>query len=142
MDSPEQAGNTADTATDHVVFPFQITLVLSVEHPNEPETTLEPELFVDDMPGTVPPDEILSNEVLLPDFVLNNIPNVEISSKYELPARSTRGVPPKRYDPEYELQRSWYPINQSSDESLSLVAMAFNTSLYSSTLPKNVEEAL
>lgn len=34
--------------------------------------------------------------------------------KYKLPSRSTRGVPPKRYDPEYEAHRSRYPINMET----------------------------
>ena len=84
MDPLEQVGNTADTATDHIVSSPQITPVLSDEHPRELEVT--PKLFFDDMPGTVPTDDVLlSNDVL------------NIQNRYELPPRSTRGIPLKRY---------------------------------------------
>ena len=59
-----------------------------------------------------------------------------------MPPRSTRGMPPKRYDPEYESERSRYPISRPDDEQLSQTAVAFNASLYSSAIPKNIEEAL
>ena len=32
--------------------------------------------------------------------------------RYELPPRSTRGVPPKRYDLDFESQRSKYLVNK------------------------------
>ncbi|XP_057548021.1 uncharacterized mitochondrial protein AtMg00820-like [Amaranthus tricolor] len=51
-------------------------------------------------------------------------------------------MPPKWYDPEYESQRSRYPICRRDEEQLSQTAVAFNASLYSSTIPKTTEEAL
>ena len=51
-------------------------------------------------------------------------------------------MPPKRYDPEYESQRSRYPVGRPDDEQLSQTAVAFNASLYSSTIPNTIEEAL
>ena len=63
-------------------------------------------------------------------------------NRYELPPRSTRGVPLKRYDPEFEAQRSRYPNHKGSNEALYQTAMAFNTYLCSSHIPKKVEEAL
>ena len=42
--------------------------------------------IIDNMPGTVPTNEILF------DDVLNDIANVEISNRYELPLRETRGA--------------------------------------------------
>ena len=65
-----------------------------------------------------------------------------VPRRYEFPPRSTRGVPPKRYDPEFESQRSRYPINQVNQEQLSQIAVAFNASLYSGNLPKTTEDAL
>ena len=59
-----------------------------------------------------------------------------------MPPRSTRGIPPKRYDPEFETQISRYPVSKESNENPSHSAMAFNTALYSNNVPKNVEEAL
>lgn len=111
-DPPEQVGNTADTATDHIVSSSQITPNLSDEHPSEPELTPEPVLFVDDIPSTVSTDEILSDDVRLTDDVLSDMPNVEISNRYELPLRSTRGILPRKYDIETKPQRSRYPVNR------------------------------
>ena len=59
-----------------------------------------------------------------------------------MPPRSTRGVPSKRSDPEYEAQRSRYPISRDSDKNISQATVAYNVSLYSNTVPRNVEEAL
>ena len=61
--------------------------------------------------------------------------------RYELPPRSKRGVPPRRYDPEFESQRSRYPINRETNN-FAQTAVAFQASLYSSSLPKSTEEAL
>uniref|UniRef100_A0A803MT07 Uncharacterized protein n=1 Tax=Chenopodium quinoa TaxID=63459 RepID=A0A803MT07_CHEQI len=61
---------------------------------------------------------------------------------YKLPPRSTRGVPPKRYDPEFKARRSKYPVQQVSDENVSETTIAFMASLYSTTIPKNADEAL
>uniref|UniRef100_A0A803L1U3 Mitochondrial protein n=1 Tax=Chenopodium quinoa TaxID=63459 RepID=A0A803L1U3_CHEQI len=48
-----------------------------------------------------------------------SIPSDNCLNRYELPPRSTRDVPPKRYDPEYEDQRSKYPIERINNENLS-----------------------
>ena len=61
--------------------------------------------------------------------------------RYELPPRSKRGVPPRKYDPEFESQRSRYPINREMSN-LAHTAVAFQASLYSSSLPRSTEEAL
>ena len=68
--------------------------------------------------------------------------SVVVPRKHNLPSRSTRGMPPKWYDPEYESQRSRYPTNRPGDGQLSQTAVAFNASIYSSAIPKNIEEAL
>ena len=65
-----------------------------------------------------------------------------MGSRYELPPRSTRGIPPKRYDPEFESQRSKYPVNKARVGILSIQAKTFNTTLYSEDIPNTTEEAL
>ena len=72
----------------------------------------------------------------------DDVVNVDIPNWYELSPRRTRGIPPRRYDPEFEAQRSRYPVNKENNESLSQTAMAFNSTLYSSDVPRNIEEAL
>ena len=51
-------------------------------------------------------------------------------------------MPPKRYDLEYESQRSRFPICRQDDEQLSQTAIAFNESLYSNAISKSTKEAL
>ena len=77
-----------------------------------------------------------------PNFETNVEQSTELSNRYDLPPRSTRGIPPKRYDLEYEAKRSRYPIDRSNVESLAQITLAFNTSLYSNQIPRSVEEAL
>ena len=84
--------------------------------------------------------EVTSNNAATVDIsvhVINDTPD-----RYELPPRSTRGIPPKLYDPEYEAQRSRYPISRDSDKNLSQTAMAYNVAIYSNTVLRNIEEAL
>uniref|UniRef100_A0A803LY61 Retroviral polymerase SH3-like domain-containing protein n=1 Tax=Chenopodium quinoa TaxID=63459 RepID=A0A803LY61_CHEQI len=66
----------------------------------------------------------------------------ENSKKYVLPPRSTRGVPPKRYDPDFEAQRSKYPVSRPSEGNLSRATKAFNAAIYSESIPTTTEEAL
>ena len=64
-------------------------------------------------------------------------------TSYMLLSRSTQGVPPRRYDPEYEAQRSRYPIEKlSGSGNLSQSALAFKVALDTTTSPTTVEEAL
>ena len=72
-------------------------------------------------------DDIVSDDMLLTKNVENDMPNVEIPNRYELPPRSTRGIPPRIYDPEFEAQRSRYPVNRENNKALSQTAVAFNT---------------
>ena len=95
-----------------------------------------PSTIIDDMPDIVPTDEIVY------DDVLNDIPNVDLTNRYELPPRSTRGIPSKRYDPDFEAQKSRYPVQKVSEENMSQTAIAFTASLYSSNIPKTTKEAL
>ena len=94
------------------------------------------------MPSTESTNETLTNDMLLTnDDMLNDVPNVEISNRYELPPRSTRGLPPRRYEPEFEAQRSRYRVNKENNQALSQTTVAFKTSLYSNTVPNNVEDS-
>ena len=61
---------------------------------------------------------------------------------YVLPPRTTRGVPPRRYDPDYEAKRSRYSVENPGKGNLSQSALAFNTALHGTKLPATVEEAL
>ena len=119
-DPKEHVGETTDVASEVIVSPLQSTPVPSNEHPTEQEVTPEP----------------------LIDISNDDVPSVDIPNRYELPPRSTIGVPPKRYDAEFESQRSRYPPNRGSNEKLSQTAVAFNTSLCSNVLLKSTEEAL
>ena len=62
--------------------------------------------------------------------------------RYELPPRTNRGVPPKRYTPEKEARRSRYPMANIAKGNLSPEAQVFTTSLYSEEIPTSVEQAL
>lgn len=116
-------GGINDVVLENIVSPLQDGPMTTNEHPE--------------------PREVSSEQVPI-DTNNNPIDTVTVSmpNRYDLPPRSTRGVPAKRYDPEFEAQRSRYPITRESSEGLSQTAMAINTSLYSNDVPKNVEEAL
>ena len=125
IDSPdpkEQVGESTDVVSENIISPFPSSPVPPVEH-------LELQ-------------EVNSDDLSVIENSCDNIVNIDVSNRYELPPRSTRGIPPKRYDPEFEAQRSKYPINKEGIENLSQSAMAFNTALYSSDIPRSVEEAL
>lgn len=62
--------------------------------------------------------------------------------RYYIPLRSVRGIPPKWYDLEYEAQRLKYPIIKLNEGNLSHTSMTFNIALYSTEIPKTVEQAL
>ena len=74
--------------------------------------------------------------------IANDVPIVESPRRYELPPRSTRSIAPRRYNLEFEAQRSRYPINQGNVDNLSQTAITFNTALYSISIPRNTEDAL
>ena len=68
--------------------------------------------------------------------------NHQSSKRYILPPQSTRGIPPKRYDPDYETKRSKYPVDGPREENMSQSALAFNATLYTTEIPDTVKEAL
>ena len=126
-DPKEQVGEATNDVTKDIVSPLQV-LVTLVEHPN---TNKE----------VVVPKEVIYELVVIMDNP-NSAVDATISNRYKLPPRSTRGVPPRRYDPDFEAQHSRYPVNKESDIVLSQTVRAFNASLYSNSVPKNVKEAL
>lgn len=69
-----------------------------------------------------------------------NIP-AEINT-YQLPPCLNWGILPKRYDPNFEAQRSRYPLANVSLEKLSPNAKAYRSSLYSKNILTSVKEAL
>nr|GFD00323.1 putative reverse transcriptase, RNA-dependent DNA polymerase [Tanacetum cinerariifolium] len=62
--------------------------------------------------------------------------------RYELPLRTNRDVPPKRYTPEKEARRSRYPMANIAKGNLSPEAQIFTTSLYFEEISTSVEQAL
>uniref|UniRef100_A0A803KYB0 Reverse transcriptase Ty1/copia-type domain-containing protein n=1 Tax=Chenopodium quinoa TaxID=63459 RepID=A0A803KYB0_CHEQI len=129
-DPTTQVGNTTDATPETVVpLPLQSPPDPPNEHPS------------DDIPSSEEvPSESSPVSYNMPE--INPVSNESEQNRYELPPRSTREVPPRRYDPEYEDQRSRYPIEIISTENLSSTSIAFNASLYSADIPKNVEEAV
>ena len=95
----------------------------------------------------VPPPEIPNSEMILDDTnIVMQEEEMETDKpspeKYQLPPRSTRGKPPRRYDPEFEARRSKYPVNTESEGTLSKTAVAFRMALYSAEILDTVEKAL
>ena len=117
-DPKEQVNDTTVTITETTVLPPTHSIAVP-EYPADLEVT----------PNSID----VNNDVMSSD---------NVSRRYELPPRNTRGIPPRRYDPEFESQRSRYPIYQDSQDHLSQTAVAFNASLYSGNLPKNTDDAL
>nr|GEX12275.1 putative ribonuclease H-like domain-containing protein [Tanacetum cinerariifolium] len=62
--------------------------------------------------------------------------------RHELPPRTNRDVPPKRYTPKKEARRSRYSIANIAKGNLSPEAQIFTTSLYFEEIPTFVEQAL
>ncbi|XP_071740340.1 uncharacterized protein [Rutidosis leptorrhynchoides] len=72
----------------------------------------------------------------------NNSTSAETTERYVLPQRSNRGVPPKRFSPEKESQRSRYPMANIAQGNLSNEAQKFNSALYSEEIPTSVDQAM
>ena len=98
----EQVSETADVVFKDVLSSLQPTPVLPIEH------------------QILPIEHPVLQEVILnvPQIIDNNsddVIDVDIPNKHKLPPSSTRGIPPRRYDLEFEAQRSRYPINKESN---------------------------
>ena len=50
--------------------------------------------------------------------------------QYKLPSRSTRGIPPRRYSPDWKGKKTRYSIANIALEQLTEMARAFETALY------------
>ena len=119
--------------TGQVVDPVAVATE-DIIHPPPQTTHVLSETFREQSEQEVIPEPLID--------ITNDVPNVKSPRRYELLPRSTRGIPPWRYDPEFEAQRSRYPINQGNVDNLSQTSIAFNTSLYSSSILENIKEAL
>uniref|UniRef100_A0A803LEC5 Uncharacterized protein n=1 Tax=Chenopodium quinoa TaxID=63459 RepID=A0A803LEC5_CHEQI len=132
-----QVGNTADVAPETSVSSPPSTSIPSNEHPS-----LTPVLSDEHSPDNSPVEVTSKNSETDNVPETNNFSSDVALDRYQLPPRSTRGIPPRRYDPKYESQQSRYPVEKISNENLSSMAIAFSASLYSSDIPKTVEDAL
>ena len=129
----EQVSMTTEVVPEDIVFPLLTTQVL--ENPIlQKEVILEPQEEVRPQKEVIPKPQETSD--------LDHVASVDVPNRYELHLRITTGIPPRRYDLEFEAQRSRYQVSNESNKNLSHSAMAFNTALYSNDVPKNVEEAL
>ena len=61
-------------------------------------------------------------------------------TSYVLPPRTTRDIPPKRYDPDWLDDRDI--LSNHHARGMSQSALAFNVALYATKVPTTVEEAL
>ena len=121
LNQKEQVGETIEVVTEDIVSPLLTTPVL--KHPIQQQEV-------------IPQEEVILKPQENSDTNLDHVASVDVPNRYELPLRNTRGIPPSRYDPEFEAQRSRYLVSKESDENLSHTAVAFNTSLYSNDVPK------
>ena len=93
LDPKEQVGYPTDIATEDIVLPSpQASPTLS-------DASSEQEVISD-------PQEVLTEPESLNNACTNVSSVVELPCRYELPLKSTRGIPPRRYDPDFEEQRS------------------------------------
>ena len=65
----------------------------------------------------------------------------EAPTRYVLPPRSTRGIPPKRYEPDYVPRGSKYPVANLAKGRLSEAAGTYTLMVDSETVPRTVKEA-
>ena len=67
---------------------------------------------------------------------------VSETGQYVLPPRNNRGIPPRRYDPEFEAARSRYPVaNVTRGERLSPQLVNLQKNICSEWIPKDATEA-
>lgn len=131
IDHKEEVGKPTDVATDTLIPPSPpIMPILSEVSQDVPDIEVNSESICD-VP-VITDDSIPSPAV----------PSSDETCRYELPPRRTKGVPPRRYDPEFEAQRSKYPVITGENEKLTKAVVAFKASLYSNKVPRNVDEAL
>uniref|UniRef100_A0A803LBV3 Uncharacterized protein n=1 Tax=Chenopodium quinoa TaxID=63459 RepID=A0A803LBV3_CHEQI len=118
-DQKEQVGDTAE-ATDSTV---QLDLPNTMPtNPNMSESPVQNDIEVCTSKlshisesRSPEPTNIPSESEIVDPGTKNDQSLSHDRGRYELPPRSTRGVPPKRYDPEFESQRSKYPVNKPGE---------------------------
>ena len=110
---------------------------------NAPEGTNNENVIVETLNNENVAVDSINEEIVADTIETGNhvVQDVE-SESYVLPPRSTRGVPPRRYDPEYEAKRSRYPFKKSDTGNLSRSALAFKAILDATKSSTTVEEAL
>ncbi|KAJ0480224.1 putative RNA-directed DNA polymerase [Helianthus annuus] len=134
--SSTQSDERTINATDHHDPPGPVTEVSNSSQLNE------------DIQNNETHEEIRRNESHIDTSNNHEIPIEQTvqeeptQERYELPPRTNRGVPPKRYSPEKETRSSRYPMENISKGNLSREAKAFASSLYNEQLPSSVEQAL
>ena len=110
---------------------------------NAPEGTNNENVIVDTLNNENVAVDSVNEEIVADTIETGNHDDQDVESEsYVLPPRSTRGVPPRRYDPEYESKRLRYPVEKTDTGGLSRSALAFKTVLDTTKSPTTVEEAL
>ena len=140
LDPKDQVDNATELPHQDVLstpLPLPILFDHQVSHTNldntAPDATNNDNVIVDDL-----------NEEGVTDTVEtgNHDSQGADGESYMLPPRSTRGVPPRRYDPVYEAKRSRYPIKKPDTGNLSQSALAFKAALDATKSPTTGEEPL
>lgn len=107
MDHKEQVAKATETTPEATLQPTlqpQPTLSLSNDLPEVTESSFSTTGYIEN-----------NNSIFENVQESNNHPQqIEEPVAYKLPLRSTKGVPPKWYDPEYETQSSKYPLEEQS----------------------------
>ena len=128
-------------------LPLPILSGHQVSHANldsiVPEDTNNENVIIDTLNDENVVVDTLNEEIVADTIETGNHDSQNVDSEsYVLPPHSTRGVPPRRYDPEYEAKRSRYPFKKSDTGNLSRSALAFKAILDATKSPTTVEEAL
>ena len=65
------------------------------------------------------------------------------TGQFRMPPRSTRGIPPRRYSPDWKWKKTKYSIVNMAQEQLTEMARAFETALYEEEeIPQAVQETM
>lgn len=126
--------------------------------PNSSVQNVEPSNALDTSPSFSGPEVIsYDNSIVHLDTsdIANNDRQEEIegeietlgvdgdTGQYEMPKRSTRGVPPKRYSPDWKGRKTKYSLVNVAQGQLTEMARAFEAALYEEEeVPHSFEEAM
>ena len=136
----EQVGGATRSASENVegsnIEQQPVMLSPPSENPEVPEVSITQDESIEN-------DVEFSNPIVsVSTESLSLLAESVVQPTYILPQRSTRGVPPKMYSPEHKSGSFRYPMANLVKGSLSRIAEAFNTAIYSVKIPGSVEEAL